>query len=200
MVFNVTNDFTNGTVSDADEVNTNFGDVEGEFNGTTTDSDIAARVAALEASQVFHYIEEVDLSGGASKTLDSSTLDLSGYRGLMIRLYGSIATTAEGINLRFNDDNSAIYDSAQVSLIADSHGNQTNMTHIIMGHILPLFGGGVVFISMDSGTSYTTAQGFVRGGGFSGEYKSTDAITKINLFTVGNNMNTDMVMQIWGIK
>lgn len=35
MVFAVTNDFSNGTLADADEVNTNFGDVEDEFNNNT---------------------------------------------------------------------------------------------------------------------------------------------------------------------
>ena len=47
MAFSVTNTFTNGTTADADEVNTNFTDVENEFNDVSPTANTLTHISPI---------------------------------------------------------------------------------------------------------------------------------------------------------
>lgn len=47
MVFSVTNTFVNGTLTDADKVNTNYSEIVDEFNGTTTTNLVMAPIGSV---------------------------------------------------------------------------------------------------------------------------------------------------------
>lgn len=77
MTFAVTNDFHNGSVADATEVNTNFTDVENEINGVTNTGDIV-RKADLE----FVLIGSEHITTGSKYSIGVSGTFLNDYKNL----------------------------------------------------------------------------------------------------------------------
>jgi len=147
-------------------------------------------------------IETIDMTGGAGTTMNSSTLNLSAYKGVLVQWRGEASAGAQDVLLRFNADSGGNYQEGDAHLDADTHASTTSATDILVGSLDASWGGGMIMIETGS-TKFTTVSAI---GGYHvsnvchGVYSSTDAITQISLIMSANNFATTSEMTIYGIK
>lgn len=149
------------------------------------------------------FIETVDLSGGASATLDSSVLDLSAYKQVLVFIKAQHTTGTATLQLRFNDDSGANYNLIYVSFGADSHTSAEGENEFIIGALETNFSTSSFFVINGLGAEKTTIDGSGGGRGvgygFHHEWTGTSALTKINLIASASTMTTATEMSIYGV-
>jgi len=125
MAFNVTYNFTNGTTADADEVNTNFEDIEQEIDKlnispinqiyTGSDFDTSANNSTDEASYELTSI---------------SSSDLTDKNYVIIKITGTYSTTTEMIN-ETSSGESSVELKIQLKELGDSYADILPYTKLL---------------------------------------------------------------------